>query len=150
MDFYINEVEVKSEPLSIKDELIHDKPNINVTTGEIRIKWIRGVVSLVLIEIMSQNEAADPGAIKKTLAPNTFEGGDCLKGNPKNCVFSENQLTTVKCTGIMVKIGSKASNKSLACMYKCVDSNFETMDECSKFVPETLKCVKKGTSYVIT
>ena len=27
----------------------------------------------------SQNEATDSGAIKKTLTPNTFEGGDCLK-----------------------------------------------------------------------
>lgn len=116
MDFMINETEVTTAPMSIKDEIIHDKPNQNVKNGEIRLKWLKGIVSIVEVDIMPVQEAADPGAVRITVAPNTFKGGDCLKNNTKNCIFDESKLSSVKCEGIMVKIGANASNKQLACM----------------------------------
>lgn len=42
MNFKINEVDIKSPPMSIKDEIVHDKPNINVSTGEVRLKFQSG------------------------------------------------------------------------------------------------------------
>jgi len=39
MDFRLNEVEIKTEPMDINNEMVHSKPNINVTKGEIRLKW---------------------------------------------------------------------------------------------------------------
>lgn len=131
MELKLNEIELKTE-LGLNDEIILDKPNINVTESELRIKRLSGKVSLIGVEIIGQNEAADPGAVRKEVSKNTFMGGDCLKGNSKNCLFDESQLTKIKCDGIMVKIGSKAQNKAMACMYKCVDSSFENNDECTK------------------
>lgn len=145
MDFMLNEIAITTSPLSIKDEIIHDKPNVNVTNGEIRLKWVKGTVSILSVQIIPQAEAADAGAVRKEISTNTFMGGDCMKGNSKNCVFDENQLTAIKCDGVMVKIGSKAQNKAIACMYKCVDSTFDSMEDCNKFVPETLRCAKKNT-----
>jgi len=71
MDFMINEVEINTSPMHIENEIIHDKPNINVTTGEIRLKWKHGVVSIVSIEIIAQNDAPDPGAVRKEVSKNT-------------------------------------------------------------------------------
>jgi len=39
-----------------------------------------------------------------------------MSGNTKNCLFDESQLTKIKCDGVMVKIGAKATNKEAACM----------------------------------
>lgn len=86
MDFMLNEIEVKTDPMNIKDEIIHDKPNVIVKSGEVRLKWVAGVVSLISVELTPIQDAADPGAVKKTIAPNTFKGGDCLKEATKNCV----------------------------------------------------------------
>lgn len=116
MDFMLNEVAITTAPMSIKDEIIHDKPNLNVTTGEIRLKWVKGVVSLISITIIAQQEPADAGAVRKEVFRNTFMGGDCMKGNTKNCLFDESQLTKIKCDGMMVKISAKATNKAMACM----------------------------------
>lgn len=116
MNFMINEIKVDTKAMRIKDEIVHDKPNINVTTGEIRLKWIKGTVSIISITLTPQNEPADAGAVRKEVSKNTFMGGDCLKGNSKNCLFDESQLTKIKCDGVMVKIGSKAKDKSMACM----------------------------------
>lgn len=116
MDFMLNEIKVETQPMGIADEIIHDKPNVNVTTGEIRLKWVKGVVSLIAIQLTAQAEPADTGAVRKEVFRNTFLGGDCMKGNTKNCLFDESQLTKIKCEGAMVKIGAKATNKDLACM----------------------------------
>lgn len=116
MNFMLNDQLIETEPLSLRDEIIHDKPNVNVTTGEIRLKWIKGTVSLISIQIIAIPGAADNGAIRKEIAPNTFMGGDCASGNTKNCVYDESGLTKTKCDGVMVKIGAKATNKAIACM----------------------------------
>jgi len=146
MDFKINEVEVQTPPMGLKDEIIHDKPNIVVKSNEIRLTWVKGVVSIVSVFVIPQEPEKDHGAVKKTVAPNTFKGGDCLKENTKNCVFDESLLTKVKCDGVMVKISSKASNKDIACMYKCVDAKFDNIEDCNKNLPETLKCLKKDVN----
>jgi len=143
MDFKINELDVNTPPMGLKDEIVHDKPNIIVKSNEIRLKWVKGVVSIVSVFIIPQEPDKDPGAVKKLVGPNTFQGGDCLKENTKNCVYDESMITKIKCDGSMVKIGSKASNKNIACLYKCVDAKFDTIDECNKQLPETLKCLKK-------
>jgi len=71
MNFMLNELLVETQPLGINDEIIHDKPNVNVTTGEIRLKWVKGTVSIVSIQITVQPGAPDAGAVRKEVAPNT-------------------------------------------------------------------------------
>lgn len=71
MDFMLNEFKITTEPLSIADEMIHDKPNISVSSNEIRIKWIAGSLSLVSITITPQPKTNEPGAIREEVAKNT-------------------------------------------------------------------------------
>lgn len=44
----------------------------------------------------------------------------------------------------MIKIPASASNKELACKYKCVDSKFDTKNDCDEFAPEKTVCKKKS------
>lgn len=148
MDFMINEVPVKTEKMILNSEIVHDKPNINVTTKEIRLKWVAGVVSIISITITPQAAEAEAPAVRKEVYNNTFVGGDCMT-NTKNCVFNEAQLNGIKCDGVFVKIGAKATAKESACMFKCVDTSFATLEECNAQLPETLKCTKKGAGYSI-
>lgn len=115
MNFDINEISIVTEAMGLQDEIIHDKPNINVGTGEIRLKWRKGTVSIVQVTITPQNEPEDPGAVRKEIGKNNFKGGDCMKGNTKNCLFYDSQIAKLKCDGIFVKIDAKAP-KDLACM----------------------------------
>jgi len=143
MDFMINEVEITTPPLGIPDEIIHDKPNFAVKSGEIRLSWKKGIVSISQISITPQEAKPDTGAVKKEVDPGTFIGGDCLKENTKNCLFDESQLTSIKCKGVLVKIGATAPNKDMACKFKCIDATFESDEACKKDCPSTLKCLKK-------
>lgn len=145
MEFKINEVEVKTE-LEYQNAITIDKPNINVKSKEIRIKYISGTVSITHITITPQKKKAEIGVIKKEVAKNTYEEGDCLS-NTMNCVFSENQLKDIKCSGVLVKISAKASNKNLACKYKCMKKVFDSKEECADQCPETLKCKAQGSSW---
>lgn len=70
MKFKLNNVKIKSR-LKIGQEIIHDKPNINVTQGEIKLHRLKGHVSLIWIEIIAQNEPEDMGVIRKELPYNT-------------------------------------------------------------------------------
>jgi len=115
MDFMMNDTEVKTEPMGLPDEMIHDKPNFSVTKQELRLKWKEGVVSLVLVELVPMPGDADNGAVKTEVEPNNFIGGDCMK-NSKNCMFSESIMDQVNCDGVMVKIGAKAKNRKMACL----------------------------------
>lgn len=115
MDFMINDMLVTTAPLGVRDEMVHDKKNVKITTSEIRLKWIKGIVSFSSIEIIPQQDVADVGAVKKEVFKNTFIGGDCLKDG-KNCLFDETQLTLVKCDGVFVKIGAKATVRDMACL----------------------------------
>mmetsp|Transcript_36492 Transcript_36492/g.79515 ORF Transcript_36492/g.79515 Transcript_36492/m.79515 type:complete len:221 (+) Transcript_36492:174-836(+) len=146
MQFRINEVEIDTEPMPISGEIIHDKTNINVTTGKIQLTWVAGSVSLVSIEIAAQQTPSAGSAVKKEVARGTFLGGDC-NDNSLNCLFDEAQLTTVKCDGIFVKIGSKVSVPEMACRFKCVPKDFATMEECDDAKMETTVCISKGAKY---
>lgn len=63
---------------------------------------------------MPQETPADMGT-KIEIEPFNYIGGDCIK-NPKNCLFNETVMNEVKCDGVMVKIGAKATNRLMACM----------------------------------
>lgn len=116
MDFMLNETKITTPPMSISSQIKHDKPNQNVTNGEIKLTRLSGDISLIDIEIISKNEPADPGATRKEVGKNTFIGGDCMSNNTKNCIFDEAQLSKIKCDGNMIKIPANATNKNLACM----------------------------------
>lgn len=83
--------------------------------------------------------------MRKTVYKNTYIGGDCTKGNSKNCLFDDAQVSDVKCDGVMIKIPASATNKDLACKWKCVDSKYDNKNECSDFAPEKTICKKKST-----
>lgn len=143
MDFKINGQLVTTAPMNVKSRITHDKPNINVTTGEIRLTHVKGKVSIVSISIIAQGESEPHSAARKEVAKNTFSGGDCSK-NTKNCIFDEAMMSAVKCDGQFVKIGARAVNKQLACRWKCVEKSYKTVEECDNFRTETLTCCKKN------
>jgi hypothetical protein len=71
MNFKLNEILVNSDPMGLTGEIVHDKPNVNVNSKELRISYIEGMVSLISITISSQSTPAELPAIRKEVFKNT-------------------------------------------------------------------------------
>lgn len=71
MNFKINDTEVVSEPMNITGEIVHDIPNVNVNSQELRVHWLAGLVPLISISITPQAMPAEMSAIRKEVFKNT-------------------------------------------------------------------------------
>jgi len=65
-----------------------------------------------------------------------------------NCLFTEKELQEISCPGKLVKILGTAQDKRLACMNKCVATDYVTEANCLEYCPETLECVLDNSKYV--
>lgn len=135
MNLLINGIALDSDPLDLSAELTQDKTNINVSEGTIKIQMKEGSgpVSIVGIDIIPQAKPAVPLAVRKEVSKNTFIGGDC-KTNGLNCLFDVNEITDKEVckNNVLIKIGSKAKSKECACKYKCIQKDYENVEECQK------------------
>lgn len=75
------------------------------------------------------NAPAEKGGPTTYLANNSKIGANCFK-HPMNCLFSDGDLKDVSCPGLLVKIKGTAQDKQLACMNKCMSTDFESEEEC--------------------
>jgi len=71
MNFKLNDIVVNSDPMGLTGEIVHDIPNLNVNSKELRLHYLAGMVSIISMSITPQATPAVLPAVRKEVFRNT-------------------------------------------------------------------------------